>query len=401
MRALIGLTALLLSYFVYGFYVSQMDSSIIPVELKPANPKGFYDYRGVSNVQTSLSSGSSSPIDVISDAKTSGIDFLILTDKNHISGESSQSGYHGNLLVFDEGEYSFLDSRLLLISPHRNKFPTEIEEFQIFFTDLLSQKQSANSDELVILAHPFNPNQTWTGPYPTGLDGLEILNSKSISKKAWEQSKINVLWSFLTYPFNARLSFLRLFREPIEELALWDQLQSQGHFWGYAGADANAKAIPLTNYLIKFPSYSLSMEVFSNHVLLPTELTGNFDKDRHKIFQALKNGQFYTALDLLGNPKGFIASLFDREDEFLMGSKQKYRKGQKIVARLPIEPKDFYEIVLFKNGDRETGTNSQELVYEVKSPGVYRVVVRVSPTLPFPDGKKWISWIYTNPFFIE
>jgi len=41
MRLLIYFTGVLLTYFVYGFYISQMDDSIIPVELKPENPPGF------------------------------------------------------------------------------------------------------------------------------------------------------------------------------------------------------------------------------------------------------------------------------------------------------------------------------------------------------------------------
>jgi hypothetical protein len=194
---------------------------------------------------------------------------------------------------------------------------------------------------------------------------------------------------------------LRLFNEPTEEVALWDKLSNETPTWAFAGADANAKAIPLANYLIKFPSYQMSFGIMSNHVLLPTELTGSYEKDRGKIFSALKNGHFYAALDLLGDPKGFNALLWDHDKSYLMGSVVHYSKNLKIVAKLPIEPKDFYEIVLFKNGEREMISNSQELQYEIKSPGVYRIFVRVSPTLPLPDAKKWISWIYTNPFYVR
>jgi hypothetical protein len=46
-------------------------------------------------------------------------------------------------------------------------------------------------------------------------------------------------------------------------------------------------------------------------------------------------------------------------------------------------------------------SNSQVTQYYLNSPGVYRVLVRVIPTLPLPDGKKWIPWIYTNMFYVE
>ncbi len=33
--------------------------------------------------------------------------------------------------------------------------------------------------------------------------------------------------------------------------------------------------------------------------------------------------------------------------------------------------------------------------------GVYRVIARVFPTLTLPDGQRWITWIYSNPFYVE
>ncbi len=401
MKILVVLTGFLVFYFTYGLYISQFDSSVIPVELKPANPPGFYDYRGVSNVRTNRSSGSSDPVEVISDAKAAGLDFLILTDNLSQSPEPSNSKYHERILVMDERESLFLDSRILILSKNHDPIPGDTGAFSIFFTDLISQKKNLNSDNLLILALPFNNGPTWTGPYPTALDGLEILNPKSISQKAWQKSRTSVIWSFVTYPFNPRFSFLRLFNEPTEETSLWDKLSAEGPMWGFAGAEANARAIPLANYLVKFPSYQMSFSFMSNHVLLTTELTGSYEKDKAKLLGALKHGQFYASLDILGDPKGFNATVIDQDRVYPMGSQVKLSKGQKIYARLPIEPRDFYEIVLLKNGSREATSNKQELTYEIKSPGVYRVVVRVSPTLPLPDAKKWISWIYTNPFYIQ
>jgi hypothetical protein len=401
MRLLVILTGFLVFYFIYGFYISQFESSVIPVELKPANPPGFYDYRGVINVRTSRSSGSSSPEEVASEAKLAGLDFLILTDTSRTENSTNFGRYHERLLVMDEREASFLDSRLLLATNNPVSLPAEPGEFNIFFTDILSQKRNLNSDQLIVLALPFNRGPTWTGPYPTGLDGIEVLNPKGLSQRAWQKSKLNVIWSFVTYPFNPRFSFLRLFSEPNEEIALWDKLSAERPTWGFAGSEANARAIPLANYLVKFPSYQATFDVLSNHVLLSTELTGSYEKDKAKLLSAFKRGQFYAALDILGDPKGFNAVVYDREKVHPMGSLLKLARGMRIFARLPIEPKDFYEIVLFKNGDREMVSNSQELNYEVKTPGTYRILVRVSPTLPLPDAKKWISWIYTNPFYIQ
>ncbi len=400
-RALISLTVLLLLYFVYGFYLSQSNLTVIPTNLKRESPTEYYDYRGVTNVRTNLSNGSSSPSEVIAEAKLAGLDYMFLTDINQFDGAESINGYNGNLLVSAEGEYSFLDSRLLfydLTSGHR---PADPGEAQVYFTDLLSKKFSEDSDTLVVLAHPFRQGPTWTGPYPSGLDGVEVLNPKSISAAAWERSKLNVIWSFIIYPFNPRYAFLRLFREPAEEIALWDKLSQERPTLGFSGADASARAIPWANTLLKFPAYQTSFEITHNHVLLNSELTGNYVKDRQKIFSAIRKGHFYMSLDLLGDPKGFIATIEDREKSYLMGDHVKFNKWLKIHARLPIEPTAFYEIVLFKNGEREATSNEVELTHTLTGPGIYRIIVRVSPLLPVPEGKKWITWIYTNNFYVN
>jgi hypothetical protein len=400
MKFLSVLTVFLIFYFIYGFYIGQKDFSVVPVNIKREHAAEFYDYKGVTNVRTDLSSGSSGPQEVISEAKKAELDFLILTDVNQLDRYDNFDGYHDNMLTFAQGEYPFLDMRLLHYSPSKNEPPTDLNDLRLYFTDILSQKNDGSRNKIVVLAHPFNDGPTWTGPFPAGIDGIEILNPKSISKRGWSTSKINVLWSLFCYPFNPNLAFLRLFQEPQEETALWDKVLSERQVWGFAGADASARAIPFASYLMKFPSYQKSFEIATNHVLLQDELNGNFQKDKIKILEAFRKGQFYFSLDLLGDPKGFVSYIQGKEKIHPMGSKLKFRRHLILKTRLPAEPRDFYEIVVFKNGEREAVSNQTTLNYEISSPGVYRVVVRVSAFLPIPDGKKWITWIYTNPFII-
>lgn len=135
-------------------------------------------------------------------------------------------------------------------------------------------------------------------------------------------------------------------------------------------------------------------------MILNSELTGSYAKDRSKILRALKRGQFYISVDILGNPKGFNVTIVDGDKTLLMGSRLPLKSGLKLKAHLGTEPSAFYEIVLLKDGIRESTSNQPELEYEIKEHGTYRVIVRVSPLLPLPDAKKWITWIYSNPFFV-
>lgn len=407
MKILIFVTSFFVTFLFYGIYISQHDIEIttksLPSQqlLTNSGNRLFYDYRGVINVRSDLSNGSSSPFEVINEAKLANLDFLFFTEINKSTTYEYLNSYFGDLMVVDAAEYNFLDARLLVLNDRSHLEQMNESERQLKLTDYLSQNYDKAKESLIILAHPYMPEASWTGPYPTGLDGVEILNPKAISQRSWLKSKLNVFFSLIIYPFNSKYAFLRLFSEPTQETVLWDQLNEQRPTWGFAGADASARAVPMPGALIKFPSYQRNFEIATNHVLLNSELTGQYQKDRERIIQALRSGQFYTSVDLLADPKGFVAYIKDKDDIIKMGSKIKYKKNLNLHVSLGNQPKYFFEIVLIKDGERVYTSNSMELDYDIKSKGNYRIQVRVSPTFPFPEGKRWITWIYSNPFFIK
>ena len=401
MRKTLIASFLFFAFFCYGLVLSQSSISALPDQLEPVNHPGYYDYRGVTNTHTNRGYGSGSAQDLIDAAQNIGLDFLFITDLN-IFGESTVTeGYHRQLLLLSGAEYSYLESRLFLYDLTKRHKIESIGQAQVLLADLLSQSGPDADQDLIILAHPYKPGFSWSGPYPTGLDGIELINLKSIWQKAWINSKISFLWSVLIYPFNQRLALLRLYDEPQQEINLWDQLLTQQKTVAMVGADATSKAGPVGNFYLRFPSYETSFSLVSNHVLLRSELTGEVDSDRRKILKAFSDGQFYMSLDVLGNPKGFVAYTQDHDRFLPLGSKVKWSKGVKIIAHLPAKPKTPYEIAVFKDGEHIKSFNSVDATFEVPGPGVYRIVVRIFTTLTLPDGYRWISWIYANPFYFN
>lgn len=401
-RLLSSLAAGLIIYFVYGFYVSQLDFSVVRTSLtEPVSVSPYHDYRGVFNVHTTLGRGSASPQAVINIARDSDLKFLAITDINQFSQSDQFDGYHGPLLVLQEPEFPYLDSRTLILNSNETPMPANLGESSVLVADLLSQNNPESRQQFVGFLHNSRSEFGWNGEPPTGVDGIEILNPRSIAYQAWETSKVNVIISLMIYPFNSLLAFLRLYQEPASSLMVWDETSQRKHLVGFAGAEASARAIPLANYLLKFPSYRSSFFMSSNHVLMDSELTGNYKKDRQKLVAAIKKGQMYFSIDLLGDPTGFFAEVRTRGQKHLMGAELRYNSDMKIYARLAQEPNVYYEMVLLKDGQRIETSNSTELEVALDSPGVYRVIVRVSSPLPLPDGKKWITWVFSNPFFIR
>lgn len=400
MKFVISITFLLISYFVYGFYISQYEISVVPQKLKRDTPSTYFDYRGVINVHSDLSIGSATPQQIVTAAKQAGLDFIMLTDLNIFENNVHNDSYSQNVLFLIGGKYSYLDSRLIFYSPDKDLIGKNLGEAQIRFANMLTQKDGGGKDSLTIMAHPNKLGFTWNGDLPQGLDGIEVINVKSLSVQAWQSSKASVIWSFLIYPFNPEFALARMFIEPSDELSLFDKTTQHQRLSAFAGAEASARAIPLANYLIKFPSYQRNFEIATNHVLLPSELTGNLNSDRQKIVGALKKGQFYIAFDSLGDPKGFVATIEDRGRSYMMGSQVKLTKGMSLNIHIPGPPKNFFEIVIYKNGERLRTINDPDVSVPITEPGVYRVQVRIAVSMPLPDANRWISWIYSNPFYV-
>ena len=110
MKKLLLFSGVLIFFIGYGLVISQWNLSVMPAELVTKNPSGFYDYQGIMNVHTASGKGSRSIQDVISIAQESELDFVFFTDLNQELKPKNLEGYHGNLYVFVDGQYSYLDS---------------------------------------------------------------------------------------------------------------------------------------------------------------------------------------------------------------------------------------------------------------------------------------------------
>ena len=399
-KLLATLAALLICFFIYGFYLSQFELDFIPRKVKTSDI--YYDYRLGMNIHSNLSIGSEPLSVIISEAKRAQNKLIMLTDLNP-QVKSPNDSYLQQVGVLQGAKYGYKDSRLIYYSTGEKNLGLKQGESQLLLSDLLSQPAKKNSEQLVVLAHPFKTGFAWTGEIPEGMDGVEIANLKTLSQQSWNFSRISTLWSLLLYPFNPQLALIRLFQEPTEELNLFDQVSQKRNFVAFQGAEASARAIPLADFLVKFPSYQRSLSIASNHLLLTSELTGNMSEDKLKVMNALKKGQFYVAFDALGDPAGFEAYISNKSEDthFPMGSQVSYETNLQLYFKLPSEPSAFYEVVLYRNGARADTLNTFEGVFPIKDRGTYRVQVRISPRLPLPDAIKWLTWIYTNNFYVK
>jgi hypothetical protein len=398
MKFLARFSAALIFYILYGVYLANVELKIVP-EIHLHEDLLFNDYRGAINVRSDLSDGVRDSKKIIESAQAAGLDFLFFTEFYSQAHNTMPNGYHERLLVTSGFEYKHLDSRILVLGS--SYLPPE--EMSWKMADWLTQKPPYDREEILILSGPFNSatQPTWGAEWPTGLDAIEVQNPKTIAERSFQNSMLNILWSLLVYPFSPEYAFLRLYEDPAPELQLWDKIQGRYPLVGVSGLDASARAILSPGSILEFPSYQTSFELMSTHILIQDELVGSFEKDKRTLFKALRRGSVYFSLDLLGNPKGFITYFQSGEKIFGLGEEIKFSGQSKIFYKLPAEPNEIFEIVLFRNGQRVNHSNSIQGSFEIDKPGQYRLTVRVSPFFPLPDARKWVTWIYTNSFFVR
>lgn len=390
-------------YISYGLYVSQWRARVYSAPQTKNSSAVFYDYAGAINVRTNLSSGSGLFEQVSKAANEAGLNFIIITDFNNFEIDTQRSAYSNNVLIVTGGEYSYLDARILNLDMRTTEHLQGPGRSQVMFSDLLSRADSNRDEGLFILSHPFKPGYQLKEPYPPGLNGLELINLKSVWQDTWLRSKPNFIWTALIYPFNSDLAFLRMLsRSGEREIELWDRLNKNQLSYGIFGSAAEARLRIYEENFIKFPSYETTLSIVRNHVLLRSELTGQPDDDRKKISHALRRGQFYMSLDLLQNPAGFYSYIRNGTNQLsLIGSEIKFESDLDLIVKLPDKPAIPFEVIVYKDGEKILTSNSADTSYRLQGPGVYRSVVRLHVPLPLPDGSTWMNWIITNPIHVK
>lgn len=399
-KAIFGI-AFILVVLTYAISLSLRDPSALPSTLETPNHPGFYDYRGIMNVQTTLSNGYMTPQEIIRLAQETKLDFIVFQDLNRFIPGGPTEGWQRQLLVFNGAKYSYLESRILALSPDRLKSVESLGQAQTIIADLLSsgKRTSAKGDSL-ILGQASRDGTEWAGIVPSGVAGLEVLNVHQHINRLWRDDRMSLLWSMLIYPFNPELALVRLFADLDLDFNTWDRLSRDRATYGVLGSDAGQPA-KILGWPTNIPSYQSLFNLASNHVLLRSELTGDFESDREKIMNALMAGSSYIAFDSLGQTKGFAVWYEDSKGIQSLGSRPMLDDRSRLLVRLPKKPTVPFETVILRDGVGVMTSNSTETEYRIYQPGVYRVAVRMFVSPSVLDGGRWIPWIISNPITVQ
>ncbi|MCS7181160.1 MAG: hypothetical protein NZ891_07440 [bacterium] len=314
---------------------------------------------------------------IVEEGKRAKLDFLILTShtpkkkKEKFKNLFVNEGYYGNILVI-HGEEVDKNKKDHFIVIGKNNWTDEKEIEEIL-----------NKESFIkLVTHPYGKHRLFFvkkdykwNKWNKKFDGIEVW---SLLFEWAKKTKIyNIPIRYLKFPLNVNGPDERI-------LEKWDSLNSKRKIWGFAGLDIHS--LPFFFRVFDFKksfSYKKIFKTLRNHIYLRENLTKNFEIDKIKILNSIKNGNFFFANDYLRESSGFYFG--ELEGKYFCGEEGKI--GDIILIKNPIKAKTR----LIRNGKIVLEKEIEEEIYKVEREGNYRVEVYINNK----------NWIFSNNIYIK
>jgi hypothetical protein len=254
---------------------------------------------GAYHVHSSRSDGHGDRAQIAAAAAKAGLTFVILTDHGDGTRPPDPPAYVDGVLLLDAVEISTDDGHVVALDMRRAPYPlggagdAVVEDIHCL-------------GGLAIAAHPDSPKAAlrWTSR-DASIDGLEWINADS----EWrDESRAALVRTGIEYFFRPAPSLALLLDRP-STLDRWDALLRQRRVLAFGAADAHggpgnrledqSRSLLGT---VGIPSYDASFRELSLRVVLPAALAGDAGNDARALYDAIRQGGFYTVIDALATP---------------------------------------------------------------------------------------------------
>ncbi|MDD8026612.1 MAG: PHP domain-containing protein [Acidobacteriota bacterium] len=342
-----------------------------------AAPQDF-EIEGVYHLHSRFSDGHGTVDDIAAAAAGEGLDFVILTDHGSPNRETLlAAGRKDGVLILAGTEISSSRGHLVAMG-----FDPPDRDFS--GTAELAAGEAAALGGFTVLAHPYSKT-AWSWGDWAGYSGLEIQNGDAVVKRA--PARTLLFAPLLLARPDAAL--LALVGRPRRETAAWDRWGVDRPVRGYFASDAHF-------------AYGALGRLFRLHVLLDEPAAADFEAARRQVFQALKGGLFYNAVEAAAEADGFrfwavhSGKIVPMGGTIAVGPERDADGPVRLIARTPFA--FAHETRLLRAGITVASGSGPELVFETNDPGSYRVEVFLRERTPL--GAE-VPWIASNVIFFS
>jgi hypothetical protein len=333
-----------------------------------------FEVVGVYHIHTTLSDGQRSPDTITRIAARQSLDFIILTDHGRPNRASlDRQGWKNDTLVLAGSELSTNRGHLVGLG-----FAAPTTQFS------QNAEQAAREIEaqggFSVIAHPFSKTR-WSWGKEMVYSGLEIIDTDTMIRR-------NFLGALPYLPallFKPQLYLLKTLVRPDETLKKWDKLSAEAAVSGYFSTDAHLM-------------YSALFTCLRLHVLLDQPLTRNYETARSQVFDALRRGKFYSAVDAARPAGGFRFWAKGEGPRERLDGLIPFNPAAPPVLRAEAPFPFAFEVRLICSGETIARSAERELAYPAERPGVYRLEVYLKGPSPLSSD---IPWIVSNPIYLR
>jgi len=341
-----------------------------PAEKRPST----YEVQGVYHIHTTFSDGRKPLEKVAAAASRQHLDFLILTDHGNPNRASLASqGWKKNVLVLAGSELSVSRGHLVALDfrPPDRTFAQNAEE---------AAQEVAAAGGFTVIAHPFSKTR-WSWGGATEYAGIEVANLDSMVKDNFFRA-IPYLPALLISP---RIFLLKTLERPAQSLRKWDEMSEKQAVYGYLGADAHL-------------AYATLFSCFRLHVLLEEPMSKEFERARAQVFNSIRRGAFYCAVDSARPAGGFVFYAETQGSRLAMGSTVSLAQPSRVQLRSEAAFPFPVQTYLLRDGEVVLRSKGAEISCPSVRPGVYRIEVYLQGGSPLTRD---FPWIISNPIFIR
>lgn len=355
-----------------------------------SNPN-FNEYKGIIHAHTNLGGHSTGSFDELIGAATENeLDFVVMTEhfsENYDTSALTLNGFYGKTLFVGGNEVDTASvDRFLMIPGGANAYNLAFDKTETFLEKVHAQNRIA----LVTYPEKF---KTWDSNF----DGIEVFSLHTNAKKMNPVIfPLDALWAYGKYP---KQLLAKYFVRPDANLQKYDEISAKRKITLFSGTDAHSNigfhllGDDAGNKIInlKLDDYATIFGLTRAHVLLAKDK----QLTRENLIEAIKNGNLFVGIDVLGDTSGFSFTAETNAETKMQGDEIALQNGVKLKANAP----QTVRFVIFKNGEKvfEEGGKS-EIIFEAKEKGTYRVEVYLDQ-LGSPFDK--MPWIFSNPIYIR
>jgi len=350
----------------------------------------FYDYTGVIHFHSAFSfDGHVGLGNIIEAAAKNNIDFLMLTDHDHLRArEEGWEGWNGKVLLIVGQE----------ISPRFNHYlGFNIDKAVVSMEDaqgIPPQQyidQVNNSGGFGFISHPDHegtkkfhvkhyPWVDWSVDGYTGIGVWDFMTD-------WQSSLTRYLPSLISFFFPA--FFLHGPRRIT--LERWDSLNQTKKIVGIGELDNHASIKKIGGIKIVALPFNRAFKFIHTHICTQEPLSGNSLKDISLLFNALRHGRCYIAMEYFHTSHGFSFLIAQNNKEFAMGDSMTLGDKAQIFISLPTAGL----VRIIRNGILLVEETVKNIALPIGEGGVYRVEAYLKVY------GRYRPWIFSNPIFVQ